>query len=107
MIEISSKVILVNGLLVKKSLTSYFLKKVKNQICSNLGKELIYVDVTNDSVCSAVEINPDLFYWNKNKVIRAKNSENFYNADYIDKFINGRLPKEISDLVKRAISQSN
>lgn len=71
------------------------LKSFRDKICGHVSGGSVFCDITGRSVCSAVENNPKLFAWKGDQVIKAENSENYFNREYIWENFGWRLPEKI------------
>jgi len=82
------------------------LKSFRDKIYHHLAGEDVFFDITGRSVCSVVENNPQMFAWEDDQVIRADDSERYFNRDYISENIAWHLPKEIREKVLEVGLQS-
>ena len=102
---VEPEVVLVNYLLLhpKAKLNPKNLGKLQKKIYGKVQGSL-YVDVTDNSVCGAVRRLNYLFEWDekdKNHVVRAKNSNRYYDQKYVDAINNG-VPRNILKSVVEA-----
>lgn len=82
------------------------LKSFRDKIYLHLTGKNVFFDITGRSVCSVVENNPQMFAWDEEQVIRAANSESYFNRDYISENIGWHIPEEIKEKVLEVGSQS-
>lgn len=78
-----------------------------NELSRNIQEQLhsVYLDISRNSVFSAIEYNPYLFVWDNDRVIRAKNSEKLYGSDFTDNLIIEPIPDDIAKKIKEIISE--
>jgi len=62
----------------------------------------IYIDISEDSIWSAIENNPWLFSLDNEDVTRAENHKDIWNSEFMNKTINKSFPAEIKDAFNRA-----
>ncbi len=61
----------------------------------------VYVDVSLNSICSSIELHPDMFRWKQDVVARAENSERYFDPSYLDEYVNSMVPGDIcSDILQ-------
>lgn len=85
---VDSEVVLANYLFrhPTEKLSPRKLGELQNKIYANV-KDSLYVDITDNSVCSAVKRLNFLFEWdkeNRDNVVRASESNRYYDKKYID-----------------------
>ena len=98
-ISINSKCMLANALLnSSKPINLFYLSKLKEKLYKKLKNQVVYIDVSKDSILSAVYSNPKLFKYVGDKIDKADNSFQYYQEDYINNFINYKIPKDIKSI---------
>ena len=105
--SIPANVILANLLYYHKEYTvdACLLNNIRELIYSDLKNEIFYLDTTDDSICFAVESNPNLFAWKENKVARAKDSEKFYVEKYIMEYVNREIPRKFLNVIEKTVKE--
>ena len=99
---IKSKYILANVLMKSdREITVAMLKRLRRRIEARIPN--VFVDVSYDSVSSAVENYPWLFAWHNDNVARARGADEYYSRDYIDQRFNNRLPGSVKNRILRLI----
>ena len=100
---INAKVVLANLLTAhNKPVTIKHLKEIRQQLESKISG--LYVDVTSDSVFTAVEMQRNMFKWDNDDIIRADNSDERFTAEAINKRYNWRIPEDIRPAVVEVLS---
>lgn len=82
------------------------LKVFRDKIYHRLAGKNVFFDIAGRSVCSVVENNPRMFAWKDDQVIRAEDSESYFNREYISENIGWHLPEEIREKVLEVGLQS-
>lgn len=80
MIELKSTTILFHLLSNRNfpdGLTLGELRRVKERVCTSVDNRL-YLQISTPDLVSAVELHPHLFSWEKDKIVRASDSEKDY-----------------------------
>lgn len=100
--NVSAECILANVLKKHNVPIGYLeLGKVRKYIYKELISSSLYIDISDDSISSAVENNPRLFSWHDEKISRAANSEEYYTDTYFKKCINYNLPPMIRNAIEK------
>jgi hypothetical protein len=106
-VTINTEFILAGLLFTKTSpITIDILKSVKKNVYQHLSGKMIFFDITSSSVCSTVESNPRMFAWQNDSIVRANNSDNYFELDYIKKSLGRDLPLRIKEDVLNVIKDS-
>ena len=98
--EIGSEVILYNLFKKKDECSFTDLVSLKDKIEFQLPT--VYVDVTRNSVFTTIETNPNMFYWENNKIHRKSEFNNLvsdYNIDHRIK-MDGSLKNKFLSLLE-------
>lgn len=91
---IQAEQILANLLIESGTVIS--IQRLKS-VSMKIEKELpsVYVDVSRNSLCSATDNFPRMFFWENDRISRASGSDIFFKQSYINLYFNKRLPKNI------------
>ncbi len=55
----------------------------------------IFIDVSGDTICLAVDQHPDMFEWCDEIIKRVnKSNDQLFRREYVDKYFNWRIPAE-------------
>jgi hypothetical protein len=102
--EIDSMVVLAKRLCSGRqdSVTLGELKKLRIKIESKVRS--VVVDMSEESVFSAIEFHPELFRWNGDAIAKAADSDRFLNTGYLYACFNNRVPTGIRSQVLKAIA---
>lgn len=95
--EFDSEVVLANYFQKNKSKKECTFKDL-NKLKSNLEKKIpgSYVDISKNSVLSALENHPKMFSFRSEKIYRnTNNSSKYYSSNYVNAVFNNRIEREI------------
>jgi hypothetical protein len=101
--EIDSEIVLANILRSHSNCSFTDLINLKRTIETSVGN--VYVDVTKNSVYTSVENHPNMFSWSNKEIIRAKNSETYFEAEFINDYFNDDIEAKIKDKVLNILSK--
>jgi hypothetical protein len=60
----------------------------------------VFVDVCGDTICMAVDMRPDMFEWQDDRIRRTTGAEDrFFTPDYVESHFNWRIPPEYREEV--------
>ena len=90
----------------QKPLTYTGLRKLRSGLESAI-ESLVYVDISASSVLWAVEQYPKMFKWDGKAVTRAKESEAFFSADYVESHFNSEVDESIRQAALRVVRSTN
>jgi len=77
----------------KKPLTIKRLKEVRQEIETEIPS--LFVDISMNSVCFAIERRPEMFRWSGERICMAENTEDMYSEDKLNKYFNWKIPSNI------------
>ena len=66
----------------------------------------VYLDVTFDSLCSAVQGHSEMFAWRNNTIIRAGNAAEFFDGKYLDNAFYCTVPESIRKQFLETLEQN-
>jgi len=62
----------------------------------------IYIDISDDSIFSAIENNPWLFSVENEDITRSKNHNDIWNYDFMNNTVNKDFPADIKEAFSKA-----
>ena len=80
------------------------LKKIRRDVEKAVTS--VFVDVSTSSICSSIQLYPEMFRWEGEEVARVDGSDDWFEKSYIDTCINARVPSEICDSVVSVIQSA-
>ena len=98
MIEINADVILSNLFATGMELvTIRDLNATKDALAEKFPN--LYVDVSDGSICMAIDQRPDLFIWLEDAIYPKKK----FTSEYVDKYFNWRVPEKDREMFVKTI----
>jgi hypothetical protein len=106
--ELSTECLIANVLFYGYDKVNYqTLKNIRNQIKQDIKPENFKVSLSRDSLYSAVWNNPRLFKKEGKDILKADNSSQYYQSEYLESIINGGVPSKTLSTLKSVLNYLN
>jgi hypothetical protein len=94
---IEPEFLLANLLMLSPAPVSMSRLNCMRRLIRNSVDEPIYIDISNNSMCAAVELRPEMFRWKDGAIVRAEDAQSYFSKEFVEEHFNSELNDSIRE----------